>query len=119
MNTWAGSRGRLHGATLWALALLLLSLLAWPGLRAGTGGLVLAVLLTMPLLLLAWKLRKPSRRTLQAGILLQGLYLLVGITELIANPAARPGALATSIASLAVCGCLLGLLRGQRATAVR
>jgi uncharacterized membrane protein len=86
-------------------------LIAWPALAPGSGGAVVGALLAAPLALLAWKLRKPGRRTLQAGILLQGLYLLIGVTELIANPGVRPWALAISLASLALCACLLAWLR--------
>jgi len=105
------THGRPRRATALALASLFFILIAWPALTPGSGGVLVGALLAAPLALLAWKLRKPGRRTLQAGILLQGLYLLIGITELIANPGARPWALASSVASLALCACLLTWLR--------
>lgn len=99
---------RISLLSLLALAALLT---AWPTRSLAHGGIWLGILLSAPLLLPAWGIARNRRRALQGGILIQSLYLLVGLTELIANPAARPWALAVLISSLVVCAALLTLLR--------
>ena len=86
-------------------------LIAWTTQSLGPGGAWLGLLLATPLLLPAWGIVRTRRRLLQGGILIQSLYLLVGLTELVANPAARPWALAVLLSSIVVCAALLTLLR--------
>jgi len=95
------------------LSLLVLAavLIAWPTQSLARGGVWLGLLLASPLLLPAWGIVRNRRRPLQGGILIQSLYLLAGLTELVANPAARPWALAVLLTSLVVCAALLTLLR--------
>jgi uncharacterized membrane protein len=100
----------------WSSLLVLAStVLAWPALELDKGGLLLGLLLAAPLLIPAWGISANSRRGLQSGILLQSLYLLIGLTELTANPDARYWSLAVLAASLAVCVFLLSLLRAPAA----
>ncbi|MCJ7558512.1 MAG: DUF2069 domain-containing protein [Gammaproteobacteria bacterium] len=86
-------------------------LIAWPTQSLARGGVWLGLLLATPLLLPAWGIARNRRRPLQGGILIQSLYLVVGLTEFVANQAARPWALAVLLTSLAVCAALLTLLR--------
>lgn len=92
-------------------------MLAWPAARLGAPGILLGLCLAAPPALLAWRLGPARPRTLQAGILLQGLYLAIGLMELVANPAARGWALGTLLLSLALCGSLLTLQRAVRLAA--
>jgi len=90
--------------------------LAWPAARLGPQGLLLGLFLAAPLALLAWRLGEARPRAVQAGILLQGLYLAIGLMELVANPPARSWALGTLLLSLALCGCLLTAQRAAPQT---
>lgn len=99
---------RISWLSLLALAALLI---AWPTQSLARGGVWLGLLLVIPLLLPAWGIVRNRRRALQGGILIQSFYLMVGLTELTANQAARPWALAVLLTSLLVCAALLTLLR--------
>jgi uncharacterized membrane protein len=105
------SRGLLRRISRLSLLVLASIVLAWPALSLDRGGIWLGLFLAAPLLLPAWGIAADNRRGLQSGILLQSIYLLIGLTEIIANPAARHWALALLLASLATCACLLTLLR--------
>lgn len=99
----------------WAvLALLAAVLVAWPLQRLGYNGLWLGLVLALPLAMPARALARHARRGLQGGILLQALYLAIGLTEFIANNQARPWALATLLLSLVLCAAFLTLLRLPR-----
>ena len=94
-----------------SLLALAVVLIAWTTQSLGPGGVWLGLLLATPLLLPAWGIVRTRRRLLQVGILVQSLYLMVGLTELVANQAARPWALAVLLASILVFAALLTLLR--------
>jgi len=98
------------------LALLAILLTAWPTSVLESGGIWLGLALAAPLLLPAWGLARDKPRGLQGGILLQALYLAIGLTEVIANQAARPWAAATLLLSLLCCAGLLAVLRLPRKT---
>ena len=98
------------------LALLAILLTAWPTSVLESGGVWLGLALAAPLLLPAWGLARDKPRGLQGGILLQALYLAIGLTEVIANQAARPWAAATLLLSLLCCVGLLAVLRLPRKT---
>ncbi len=98
------------------LALLAILLTAWPTSVLESKGIWLGLALAAPLLLPAWGLARDKPRGLQGGILLQALYLAIGLTEVIANQAARPWAAATLLLSLLCCAALLAVLRLPRKT---
>ena len=98
------------------LALLAILLTAWPTSVLESKGIWLGLALAAPLLLPAWGLARDKPRGLQGGILLQALYLAIGLTEVIANQAARPWAAATLLLSLLCCVGLLAVLRLPRKT---
>jgi len=96
------------------LALLAIVLTAWPASVLQSKGIWLGLALAAPLLLPAWGLARDKPRGLQGGILLQALYLAIGLTEVIANQAARPWAASTLLLSLFCCAGLLAVLRLPR-----
>jgi uncharacterized membrane protein len=96
------------------LALLAILLIAWPANALQSKGIWLGLALAAPLLLPAWGLARDKPRALQGGILLQALYLAIGLTEVIANQAARPWAAATLLLSMLCCAGLLAVLRLPR-----
>jgi len=98
------------------LSLLAILLTAWPTSVLESGGIWLGLALAAPLLLPAWGLARDKPRGLQGGILLQALYLAIGLSEVIANQAARPWAAATLLLSLLCCAGLLAVLRLPRKT---
>lgn len=98
------------------LVLLATVLVAWPASAIDGGGIWLGLALAAPLLLPARGLAGNKPKALQGGILLQALYLAIGLTEVIANQAARPWAAATILLSLFCCVGLLAVLRLPRET---
>jgi uncharacterized membrane protein len=77
-------------------------------------GLWLGLLLLLPLLLPLPGLLRRTRRTYAWATLVLAPYIIYGLTELIANPAARPGAALILFASLASFVSLVGYLRVTR-----
>ena len=96
------------------LALLSTVLIAWPISALESWGIWLGLALAVPLLLPTWGLARNKPKALQSGILLQALYLAIGLTEVIANQAARPWAAATVLLSLLCCVGLVAVLRLPR-----
>ena len=82
------------------LALLSTVLIAWPISALESWGIWLGLALATPLLIPAWGLARNKPRALQTGVLLQALYMAIGLTEVIANQAARPWAAAVLLLSL-------------------
>lgn len=99
----------------WIPLLLLAAVsIAWPAYALERQGIWLGLALAAPLLLPAWGLAKNRPKALQGGILLQALYLAIGLTEVIANHAARPWAAAIILLSVLCCVGLLAVLRLPR-----
>lgn len=96
------------------LVLLAVVSVAWPASALESNGAWLGLALAAPLLLPAWGLARNKPKALQGGILLQALYLAIGLTEVIANQAARPWAAAITLLSLLCCVGLLAVLRLPR-----
>ncbi|MBC7983774.1 MAG: DUF2069 domain-containing protein [Candidatus Obscuribacterales bacterium] len=106
---------RLRNVTLLALIALLALVCAWqlfPTPSVAAGG--KALLLVAPLLLPVVGLVRGKRNTYRWATLCVLPYIVVGLTEVIANPAARLWSAAILALSLLLFSALIGFLRASR-----
>lgn len=110
---------RVRVAVLGATALLILAVLAWILLPAvSLGRLASAALMTLPLWIFIPALHRGERRKYAAMTLCVVPYLVLALTELVANPAARILASAILLLAFALFGLLIVFLRITRPGAI-
>jgi uncharacterized membrane protein len=108
--------GRVRGVVIALTLLLILLVFAWTvSPDVALGRVPFAVLATAPLWLCLPKLRAGHRRTYAWLTLILVPYLVLSMTEAIANPGARAWAGATLFAAFALFVGLIGFLRVSRA----